>query len=225
MSPVVHQAYIGLIRTVTIMAALLFVPAGSLRYVRGWIFLAVVALFSLAVILYFDSRDEGLLQRRMKNGPIDETRMSQKVIQSVTAIFGLALLVLPGLDWRWQWSQVPAAVSGLGFAGIVCGFAIVFLVFRENSFASGIVEVTSDQKVISSGPYHYVRHPMYVGGCLLFLSVPLALGSWWALMPAVVECAMIVVRLLDEERFLRDKLPGYSAYCETVRYRLIPGLW
>ncbi|MBY0381778.1 MAG: isoprenylcysteine carboxylmethyltransferase family protein [Xanthobacteraceae bacterium] len=225
MSPVVRQAYLGLARTIAGMAALLFLPAWSLLYVQGWIFLAVLALFSLIIIHYFSGHDESLLKRRMKNGPADETRPSQKFIQTVTAVFGLALVVIPGLDWRRHWSDVPLALNALGFGGIVLGFAIVFLVFRENSFASGVVEVAVDQKVISSGPYSHVRYPMYVGACLLFLSTPLALGSYWAMIPAVVECAMIIVRLLDEERFLHEALPGYTAYCKKVRDRLLPGLW
>lgn len=225
MNTVVRQACFGLVRTVFGMAALLFLPAWSLRYVQGWIFLGVLASFSLIVIVYFARHDQGLLQRRMKNGPSDETRSSQRLIQTVTAVFGLLLIVLPGFDWRWHWSNVPVAVNAVGFAGVIAGFAIVFAVFRENSFASGIVEVTANQKVISSGLYAWVRHPMYVGACLLFLSIPLALGSYWAMIPAVVECTMIIVRLLDEERFLRDALPGYDAYCGKVRFRLMPGLW
>jgi len=225
MSSVVRKAYLGLVRTVAGVAALLFLPAWSLRYVQGWIFLGVLTSFSLVIILYFGRNDEGLLERRMKNGPADEQRRPQKLIQTASAAFGLALLIVPGLDWRWHWSEVPAAVNAIGFAGVILGFAIVFWVFRENSFASGIVAVSENQKVISSGPYGHVRHPMYVGACLLFLSTPLALGSYWALIPASVECAMIIVRLLDEERFLRDALPGYVAYCDRVRDRLVPGVW
>jgi protein-S-isoprenylcysteine O-methyltransferase Ste14 len=156
---------------------------------------------------------------------VDEKRPSQKIIQTIMAVFGLALLILPGLDHRWHWSDVPAALNALGFAGIVLGFSIVFFVFRENTFASGIVEVAKDQHVISSGPYAVVRHPMYVGAVILFLATPLALGSYWALIPAAVECVIIVIRLLDEETFLKTDLPGYAAYCGEVRYRLIPGVW
>lgn len=225
MTPVVRQAFAGLARSLIIAALLLFVPAWSLHYVQGWIFLIILFVFSLVIILYFAKHDQGLLTRRMRNGPVDEKRPSQKIIQTVTAVFGLALMVLPGFDHRWQWSNVPEILNVIGFLGIVLGFAIVFFVFRENSFASGIVEVATDQRVISSGLYAHARHPMYAGATLLFLSTPLALGSYWALIPAFAECAMIVVRLLDEEKFLTVNLPGYAAYCERVRYRLLPGIW
>jgi protein-S-isoprenylcysteine O-methyltransferase Ste14 len=225
MTPVVRQALAGLARTLAIAALLLFVPAWTLRYTQGWIFLFILGVFSLVIIVYFAKHDETLLMRRMKNGPVDEKRPSQKIIQTVMAVFCLALLILPGLDHRWHWSDVPAALNALGFAGIVLAFSIVFFVFRENSFASGIIEVAKDQHVISSGPYAVVRHPMYVGAVILFLATPLALGSYWALIPAAVECVIIVIRLLDEETFLKTDLPGYAAYCGEVRYRLIPGVW
>jgi protein-S-isoprenylcysteine O-methyltransferase Ste14 len=225
MAPVVRQAFAGLARSLAIAALLLFVPAWSLRYVQGWIFLVVLFVFSLVIILYFAKHDQALLTRRMRNGPVDEKRLSQKIIQTVTSIFGLALMVLPGFDYRWHWSDVPEILNVIGFLGIVLGFAIVFFVFRENSFASGIVEVATDQRVISSGLYAHMRHPMCAGATILFLSTPLALGSYWALIPAFVECTMIVIRLLDEEKFLTVKLPGYAAYYGRVRYRLLPGIW
>jgi protein-S-isoprenylcysteine O-methyltransferase Ste14 len=170
MAPVVRQAFAGLARSLAIAALLLFVPAWSLRYVQGWIFLVVLFVFSLVIILYFAKHDQALLTRRMRNGPVDEKRLSQKIIQTATSIFGLALMVLPGFDYRWHWSDVPEILNVIGFLGIVLGFAIVFFVFRENSFASGIVEVATDQRVISSGLYAHVRHPMYTGATILFLS-------------------------------------------------------
>ena len=114
---------------------------------------------------------------------------------------------------------------GLGDVGIVTGYVVIFLVFRENTYASSIVEVAENQKVISTGPYALVRHPMYVGAILIFFATPLALGSWWAFIPAIIVSTMIAVRLIDEERFLAANLPGYDDYRRQVHYRLIPGLW
>ncbi len=138
---------------------------------------------------------------------------------------GVIAFLVPGFDFRWHWSDVPTALIVLGDIGVVIGYVIIFLVFRENSYASSIVEVAESQKVISTGPYAVVRHPMYSGAILMFLATPLALGSWWAFIPAIVLSALVAARLIDEERFLVIHLPGYDTYRSSVRYRLIPGVW
>jgi protein-S-isoprenylcysteine O-methyltransferase Ste14 len=135
------------------------------------------------------------------------------------------LMVVASLDHRGHWSAVPRLAVVGGNLGFVASYIIVFLVFRTNSFTSGVVEVTSGQRVVSSGPYAVVRHPMYSGALLFLLATPLALASWWALIPAVAACAAIVVRLLDEETFLAQHLDGYQAYRDRVRWRLVPGVW
>ena len=207
------------------MAAMLFLLAWSVRYVEGWIFLALLGTLSAAIILYLERHDPALLERRLKAGPVDEKEPSQKRIQLITSIVGILIVAVPGLDHRWHWSNVPISVIVLGFVGFALGYLIVFLVFRENTYTSGIIEIAEGQKVISSGPYALVRHPMYSGANLCFLSMPLALGSWWALIPAMLECVLVGVRAVDEEKFLKANLPGYREYCEQVRYRLIPGVW
>jgi protein-S-isoprenylcysteine O-methyltransferase Ste14 len=220
-----RKALTGLLKSLILMAAMLFLLAWSLRYLEGWIFLAVLGTLSAAVILYLDKHDPALLERRLKAGPVDEKEPSQKRIQLATSIVGILIVALPGLDHRMHWSDMPTSIVVLGFAGFALGYLIVFLVFRENTYTSGIIEVAENQKVISTGPYALVRHPMYSGANLCFLSMPLALGSWWALIPAAIECVLVGVRALDEERFLKAKLPGYGAYCDKVRFRLIPGVW
>jgi protein-S-isoprenylcysteine O-methyltransferase Ste14 len=225
MSANARKALTGLLKSLILMAVMLFLLAWSLRYLEGWIFLAVLGTLSAAVILYLDKHDPALLERRLKAGPVDEKEPSQKRIQLVTSIVGILIVALPGLDHRMHWSDMPTSIVVLGFAGFALGYLIVFLVFRENTYTSGIIEVAENQKVISTGPYALVRHPMYSGANLCFLSMPLALGSWWALIPAAIECVLVGVRALDEERFLKAKLPGYGAYCDKVRFRLIPGVW
>jgi protein-S-isoprenylcysteine O-methyltransferase Ste14 len=225
MSANARKALTGLLKSLILMAVMLFLLAWSLRYQEGWIFLAVLGTLSAVVILYLDKHDPALLERRLKAGPVDEKEPSQKRIQLATSIVGILIVALPGLDHRMHWSDMPTSIVVLGFAGFALGYLIVFLVFRENTYTSGIIEVAENQKVISTGPYALVRHPMYSGANLCFLSMPLALGSWWALIPAAIECVLVGVRALDEERFLKAKLPGYGAYCDKVRFRLIPGVW
>lgn len=219
------KALTGLLKSLILMGAMLFLLAWSLHYVEGWIFLAMLGTLSAAIIFYLEKHDPALLERRLKAGPVDEKEPSQKRIQLATSIVGILIVALPGLDHRFHWSDMPTSVVVFGFAGFALGYLIVFLVFRENTYTSGIIEIAEDQKVISTGPYAIVRHPMYSGASLCFLSMPLALGSWWALIPAAIECILVGVRALAEEKFLKAHLPGYQDYCEKVRYRLIPGVW
>lgn len=225
MSPNAQKAFAGLLRSLVLIAALFFIPAWSLRFWQGWIYIAIMGAASAAIILYLAKYDDALIGRRLKAGPTAEKEKSQKTIQTLTAVSGVVAFLVPGFDFRWHWSNVPTALIVLGDIGVLIGYAIIFLAFRENSYASSIVEVAESQKVISTGPYAAVRHPMYSGAILMFLATPLALGSWWAFLPAIVLSAMIAVRLIDEERFLLIHLPGYDAYRSSVRYRLIPGLW
>lgn len=220
-----RKALAGLSRWLVMLAAMFFGSAWSLRFWQGWIYIAIMAVASLAMIAYLARYDQALLERRLSAGPVAEKEKSQQRIQTAMSMIGIILLLLPGFDHRWHWSQVPPTLVIVGNLCVVIGFVLVFLVFRENTYSSGIIEVAKDQKVVSTGPYALVRHPMYSAGILMFLSTPLALGSWWAIIPAIALCAMIVVRLLDEERFLAINLPGYATYRSQVRYRLIPGGW
>lgn len=220
-----RTALAGLSRWLVLLAIMFFGSAWSLRFWQGWTYIAIMAAASIAIIAYLAHHDQALLERRLKAGPVAEKEKTQQRIQAATSIVGIVLMLLPGFDHRWHWSQVPTTLVILGNVCLALGFVLIFLVFRENSYSSGIVEVAKDQKVVSTGPYALVRHPMYSGAILMFLATPLALGSWWALIPAIALSAMIVVRLLDEEIFLAINLPGYVAYTSEVRSRLIPGAW
>jgi protein-S-isoprenylcysteine O-methyltransferase Ste14 len=170
-------------------------------------------------------KDPKLLERRVKAGPLAEQRPREKLIQVFASLGFLAILLVPALDHRFTWSRVPplGVVSGELLVG--AGFYIVFLVFRENTFASAVIEVGAEQKVIDTGPYALVRHPMYAGALILLAGTPLALGSWWGLLTLVPFAGIIVWRLLDEEAVLSKDLPGYDAYRRKTRYRLIPRVW
>ena len=143
----------------------------------------------------------------------------------MASIVFLGDFLVPAFDRRFGWSHVPAWVAILGDLMMLLGFAITMAVFRANSYTSGIIEVAEDQKVISTGPYAIVRHPMYTGGLIMLFGIPLALGSWWGMLVNLPMTAAVIWRLLDEERFLAEKLPGYAEYRQSVKYRLAPYVW
>jgi protein-S-isoprenylcysteine O-methyltransferase Ste14 len=220
-----RKAIQGLAQLTVVMGIAVFVPAGTWRYLEGWAFLFAFAGCSVVITRYLMKNDPKLLQRRVEAGPGAEKRTSQKVIQIFASVAFLSVIIAPALDHRFSWSRVPWWTVVAGDALVVLGFWIVFLVFRENSFTSAVIEVDAEQRVIDSGPYAHVRHPMYAGALLLLAGIPLALGSWWGLLTLVPFTGIIAVRLLDEERFLSKDLPGYAAYREKIRYRLIPRVW
>jgi protein-S-isoprenylcysteine O-methyltransferase Ste14 len=219
------RSLLGLVNLVAVLAVLVFGAAGTLRYAQGWAFLAVFAGSSLAITVYLMARDPKLLKRRTHAGPVAEQRPRQKLVQASASLAFLATIVVPALDRRFGWSHVPAPIVVAGDALVALGFLIVFFVFRENSYASALIETAVEQKVVDTGPYAWVRHPMYAGALVLLAGTPLALGSLWGLVALGPMTASIVWRLLDEETFLGASLPGYEAYRRAVRRRLIPGVW
>jgi protein-S-isoprenylcysteine O-methyltransferase Ste14 len=208
-----------------LMAAVLFLPAGALNYWQAWVFLCVFVGASSVITVYLAIRSPALLERRMKVGPKAEAEQTQKIAVSLAIVGFAALLVVPAFDHRFGWSRVPTWVSLAGDALIVLSFAFMFFVLKENPFGASTVQVVKDQTVISTGPYAIVRHPMYAGALLLVVGTPLALGSWWGLLAAVLMFPALIWRLLDEEAFLKRNLPGYAEYARRVRHRLVPLLW
>jgi protein-S-isoprenylcysteine O-methyltransferase Ste14 len=215
----------SLVILILIMAALIFIPAGTLNYSQAWLFLAVYFASSLGITLYLMKKDPALLQRRMRGGPTAEKQPTQKIIQTLTSLSFIALLVVPALDHRFGWSHVPPAVALLGDALIVLGFLGVLRVFKENTYTSSTIELAADQQVISTGPYALVRHPMYAAASGLLIGIPIALGSFVGLIAFATIAPVLMWRLLDEEKFLAANLPGYIEYQKKVPHRLIPGVW
>ena len=207
------------------MAALLFTPAGTLRYWQAWLFLAVFAGCTVPLGIYFVIHDPALVERRMKVGPAAEQEPAQKIAIGIVCVALVAMLIVPGFDRRWHWSDAPAWLTVLAECVIAASFVIFFYVMKQNSFAAATVRVERDQTVISTGLYGVVRHPMYMGTLLLTIAIPPALGSYWALLPLLAIVPALVWRLIDEERVLRRDLPGYADYCAHVRWRLVPGVW
>jgi protein-S-isoprenylcysteine O-methyltransferase Ste14 len=219
------KAIAGLLWLLVAMSALLFIPARTFDYWQAWAFLVVFFAPALAITMYLMKKDPKLLERRLYGGPTAEKETSQKIIQSITAVAFIAMLVVPALDHRFAWSRVPVGISIAGDVLVALGFLVIFFVYKENTFASAIIEVSAEQRVIRTGLYALVRHPMYMGGLLLFLGMSLSLGSWWGLFAFVLMLPALVWRLVDEEDFLAKNLPGYSEYRNRVRYRLIPHVW
>jgi protein-S-isoprenylcysteine O-methyltransferase Ste14 len=207
------------------ITALLFAPAGTLDFWQAWLFLAVFVACMVPLGIYFVRTDPALVERRMRAGPAAEQEPVQKVAIGIVCAALLAMLIVPGFDRRWHWSGVPAWLTVVADATIVASFVIFFYVMKQNSFAAATVRVERGQTVVSTGLYGVVRHPMYMGTQPLTIAMPLALGSWWALLPVLAIVPALVWRLVDEERVLRRDLPGYAAYCARVRYRLVPGIW
>jgi protein-S-isoprenylcysteine O-methyltransferase Ste14 len=204
------------------LLALFLLPAGTWAYWEAWVYLAILFLPMVGVLIYLLKNDPELLVRRMR---MREKEAEQKRIIKLSYIPFLLAFLLPGLDKRFGWSNVPVGMVIVADILVVLGYGLVFLAFRENRYASRIVEVEQGQTVISSGPYAVVRHPMYVGTLLLYLLSPSALGSYWAMIPAIFIIPVIVARIRNEESVLVRDLKGYQEYMQKTRYRLIPGLW
>jgi protein-S-isoprenylcysteine O-methyltransferase Ste14 len=217
-----RKTILGFAQLLGCMGILLFVPAWTLDFWQAWLYLFVFGISCALITVYLWNKDPKLLERRVNAGPIAEKEPTQKIIQLIAAIAFIGSLVIPALDRSYGWSHVPSAIVIVGEVLVALGFFIVFIVFRENTFTAAIIEVADDQKVISTGPYAFVRHPMYTGGLIMLFGTPLALGSWWGLTMFVVLALAIVWRLFDEEKFLAKSLPGYSEYLQKVHYRLLP---
>jgi protein-S-isoprenylcysteine O-methyltransferase Ste14 len=225
MNTVNSRAWLGLAILGVVMGLLLFLAAGTVRYWQAWGYLAVFFAAGILITLYLIRKDPALLERRLSAGPTAEKENSQKLIMLFASIGFVALLIVPGLDHRFAWSTVPASLVVAGYALTLLGFTVVFLVYRENTFASATIELADGHKVISTGPYAVVRHPMYAGGLLYLAGMPIALGSYWGLLVLPVFIAVLAWRLAEEERFLVTNLPGYAAYQAQVRWRLVPAVW
>lgn len=225
MNSLIAKTISGFAFLMLILALALFLPAGSLRFWQAWIYLAVFAGCTILITVYLVNNDRELLAGRVQAGPVAETQRTQQIIQSLASLFFISLFIIPGLDFRFGWSNVPPVVSLMSDGLVALGFYFVFLVFRENSYTRATIEVSAGQKVISTGPYALVRHPMYAGAMLLILFTPVALGSWMGVPFSILLIMVIVARLLDEEKFLKANLSGYQEYCQKVRYRLVPLIW
>ncbi|MGE5327886.1 MAG: methyltransferase family protein [Deltaproteobacteria bacterium] len=214
------KAFLIPITIMLILGVVLFLPAGSFRYWEGWVFWIINLISIFFITFYFMKKDPELLSRRTEFKEKEKTR-------KVPAIFNLYLLgyIIPGLDFRYHWSTVPTALIIAANGICFLGFILIILVFMKNTYASTIIQVEKEQKVITTGPYTIVRHPMYMGMLLMLLFTPLALGSYWAIIPFLLSIPMNIIRIKGEEEILTKEVQGYKDYCIKTKYRLIPFIW
>jgi len=200
----------------------LFLPAGSFLFWEAWVYAAALFIPMVITMTYLIKNDPELLKRRMR---FNEKEKTQRLIVKLFRLPFLVGFLIPGFDYRFNWSEVTPMLVIIANIMVFAGYFLVFWVFRENTYTSRIVEVEKGQRVISSGPYAVVRHPMYAGMILMFIFTPIALGSWWALIVFIFTPLVLIIRIFNEERFLLKELPGYKDYCRKIRYRLIPYVW
>lgn len=214
------KAYTFPLVMMLVLALIIFLPAGSLRYWQAWTYLIVFMLPTLFITVYFFKRDPEFLARRRQV-------KDQETVKKIPAFFKLFFLVyiIPGFDFRFHWSTVPVWVVVAADLMVFLGYVFIILVFKENSYASGNITVENEQKVISTGPYAILRHPMYTGMLAMVLFAPPALGSYWAVIPGLLIIPWTVLRIRNEEELLLRELPGYQDYCTKTPYRLIPLVW
>lgn len=205
-----------------VVGLILFLPAGTIKYWNGWLYIAVLFGAMFFVLIYLITNDPALLEKRLKT---KEREKQQKSYVASSLVIFLLVFILPGLDFRFHWSPVPTWAVILSTVCMLTGYFIFFLVMKQNSYASRVVEIQEEQKLIDTGLYSVVRHPMYLGATLIFLFTPLVLGSFFAVIPALLIPFFLAWRINNEEKILLQGLKGYDEYIKKVKYRLVPNVW
>ncbi len=204
------------------LGLLTILPAGTFNYWQAYVYFAFLAVPMIFVLFYFLKNDPQLLERRIK---VKEKEKAQKIIQLVFSLLFVSAFILSGLDRRYGWSDIPTFIVLSADIVSLSGYLIVFFVFKQNSYASRVVEVNEGQRVISDGLYSIIRHPMYAGVIIMWIPIPVALGSYTGLIPMATIPFALILRIINEESVLIRDLPGYKEYCQKTKYRLIPFIW
>ena len=225
MNPLYKQLIRSSVLGILALVALIFIPAGTLYYWQGWAYVATFVICSGAYTLYLAKYDPALLKRRTEAGISHEKEFTQKVVMTFLFAESISLVVLPALDIRLGWSNVPWTICVFGDALVAFSFYLFYLVSKVNTYAAANVRVEEGQKVVSTGMYGFVRHPMYFAALLLLIGTPLALGSWLTLILVPFSLPILIARILNEEKVLVRELPGYTDYQTKVTTRLIPFIW
>ncbi|MBP3315255.1 MAG: isoprenylcysteine carboxylmethyltransferase family protein [Clostridia bacterium] len=205
-----------------LVGLLLFLPAGTLSYANGWLFIGLLFLPMLLLGIVLLIRSPKLLEKRLG---VKEKENTQKGVVAASGLLFIAGFAVAGLDFRFGWSEMPMWVVIVTSVVLLISYALYAEVMRENAYLSRTVEVREGQKVVDTGLYGIVRHPMYAVTVWLFLSIPVVLGSWWACLCFLPYVALIVIRIINEEKLLLAELEGYEEYKKRVRYRLLPFIW
>lgn len=207
---------------VILWGSIMFLSAGTFSYWQGWLVLAIFSVLMASVGVYFLRHDPWLLERRMR---YKEKEKEQKKIVKSGSLLYFVIFLLPGFDRRYGWPEVPWGVVVAADCLIVLAYLVFIWVILVNSYASRVIEVEAGQTVVTTGPYAHIRHPMYLSSSIILLCLPIALGSYWSLLPACLLPLVYVIRIRNEEQVLLAQLKGYAEYAATVKYRLVPGLW
>lgn len=218
----VQQITVKMAAAAILLASGFFVTAGTIFYWYGWSYLGLLFGSITFIAIHLLRHDRQLLERRLRTRKTEET---QKVVTGIGLLPFLLLLLIPGVDYRFGWSSVPVPIIVLADVAFIFGYCIFYLTLRENSYASRVIEVENGQKVVSTGPYSVVRHPMYLAILIIMGFTPLCLGSYFGTIMIVPLLLLLVFRILNEEKMLLENLPGYREYFEKTKYRLIPKVW
>ncbi len=219
------QALVSGLFGVILFGLLLFLPAWTFNYWQAWVFIAIFTVATTSPNIYLAARRPDVLARRFHSGPTAESRPAQKIASLAYWMSFAAIAVVSAFDHRFGWSSVPTTVVVVGELLVALGLGIAMFVVLQNSYASSTVRVEPDQKVVSTGLYALVRHPMYFGLLIAMVGAPPALGSYWGLVVVLPALTVLVLRIHDEEQLLRAELSGYTAYTAKVRARLVPYVW
>ncbi len=223
MFKLIKQVVIRYILILLFVSFVLFLPAGSLKFWNAWIFIGALFLPELFALIYLAIKDPELLQKRLK---IKEKEKAQRIFNILYIIIFIITLIITGLDFKYHWSIVPVWLVIVATGIMISGFFMAFIVLKQNSYASRVVEIQEGQKVIDVGLYSVVRHPMYLSALIFFCPMPLVLGSLYAfIIPVILAPFLLLIRIINEEKVLKNNLNGYKEYVKKVKYRLIPFVW
>jgi protein-S-isoprenylcysteine O-methyltransferase Ste14 len=204
------------------VALMIFIPAGSLKFWNGWLFMGALFIPMVFILIYLLVKEPELLTRRLKT---KEKEKTQKAYQALSIIVCLIAFIVPGLDFRFNWSNVPLSIVLISTLIMMSGYLMFFIVMKQNTYASRVIEIQDEQKLVDTGLYSFIRHPMYLAGIFLFGFAPLVLGSYYALIPMVFIPILLIIRIKNEEKVLINGLKGYDEYMKKVKYRLLPFIW
>jgi protein-S-isoprenylcysteine O-methyltransferase Ste14 len=218
----IKHALFSYLKAIAVTAFLIFLPAGTVFYWEAWVFMALFSIPMLLILIYLFKRDRELLKRRLQ---VKEKKPGQSILAKMFYISVCLFFFISGLDKRYGWSSVPFIIIVISEILFLAGYLFLFLVFKENKYLAHTVVVEEGQRVVTTGPYAVVRHPMYLAELIMFIFAPISLGSYWAIIVNILLITLLVVRIITEEEVLLKELKGYDEYVKKTRYRLVPGIW
>jgi len=216
------KALVRYLSSLVVISVMLFLPAGTLEFWNAWLYAAALYIPMLFAWIYLTIKDPALLEKRFKTKEKEKTQKAYVILSIVAFVL---TFIIPGFDFRYHWSAVPLWLVILSTLLMLGGYIMFFVVMKQNSYASRVIEIQQGQRVIDTGLYSVVRHPMYTAAIIIYGFSPLILGSFYALIPMLFIPALLVMRILNEEKVLTRDLPGYPEYMKRVRFRMIPYVW